>query len=118
MNRLEKWIVGTAFLYSGCYIIFILVLVLLVRPSRVDDITPFVVLHILAMLACVTALVVTLRDLYLRDFVRKNDKLTWGLLILLTGGIGWFVYIVKHAFKPRMNALQTRRDSGTRDLSM
>ena len=30
-------------------------------------------------------------------------ELTWLLLILLTGGIGWVVYLLKHAPRPRTN---------------
>jgi hypothetical protein len=48
-----------------------------------------------------TALIVTIRDLYLRSFNNPNDKLTWLLLMMLTGGIGWFVYLWRYAFRPR-----------------
>jgi len=43
----------------------------------------------------------TLRDLYLRRFDSENAKVTWALLIVMTGGIGWLVYIFKYALKPR-----------------
>lgn len=47
------------------------------------------------------AFVLTIRDLYKRPFPKDNDKLTWAILILTTGGIGWAFYIFKHALKPR-----------------
>lgn len=57
--------------------------------------------HFFGMLMNVVALVLTIRDLYLRSFPKENDKLTWHLLILLTGGIGWIIYVFKYARKPR-----------------
>lgn len=47
------------------------------------------------------AFFLTLRDLYLRPFPGENDKVTWCLLILCTGGIGWLVYVFKYALHPR-----------------
>jgi hypothetical protein len=49
----------------------------------------------------ILALVFTIHDLYQRDFPTSNAKLTWLVLILLTGGIGWIIYIFRHALKPR-----------------
>lgn len=49
----------------------------------------------------IASFVLTMRDLYLRDFPSPNDKLTWSLLIFWTGGIFWFIYLGKHAFHPR-----------------
>ena len=49
----------------------------------------------------------TIRDLYLRPFPNPNSKVTWTLLILMTGGIGWVVYLVKYALKPRPSANQS-----------
>ncbi|NOX54609.1 MAG: hypothetical protein GXP27_09260 [Planctomycetes bacterium] len=57
--------------------------------------------HFVGMALNLTALIFTVRDLYLRSFSDPNRKLTWLLLILCTGGIGWMIYIFKHALKPR-----------------
>jgi hypothetical protein len=58
--------------------------------------------HFLGMALNVAALIMTIRDLFLRSFPNPNAKLMWLLLILLTGGIGWIVYIFKYALKPRI----------------
>lgn len=60
--------------------------------------------HFLGMAQNFLALFLTLRDLYRRRFPRANQKLTWCILILATGGIGWVVYVFKHALKPRPTA--------------
>ena len=48
-----------------------------------------------------------IRDLYLRPFPNPNSKVTWTLLIIMTGGIGCVVYLVKYALKPRPPANQS-----------
>lgn len=58
--------------------------------------------HPLGILMNFIALGLTIRDLYLRPFPGPNDKLTWSLLIFLTGGLGMFVYYFKHVLKPRI----------------
>lgn len=57
--------------------------------------------HLLGFLQIIAVYVIVFRDLYKRDFPNPNSKLTWGLLILLTSGIGLVVYLVKHGFRPR-----------------
>ena len=49
--------------------------------------------------ACTLALI--LQDLYKRKFDNPNSKLTWLLVILLTGGIGLAIYVFRYAVKPR-----------------
>ena len=68
------------------------------RGSVRLGIVPF---HIFGMLLNLVAFVLTLRDLYLREFASENAKVTWALLITMTGGVGWLAYIFKHALKPR-----------------
>ena len=68
------------------------------RGLRAEWIMPF---HLLGMFQNFVAFVLTIRDLYLRPFPNPNAKLTWALLIHWTGGIGWLVYVFKHALKPR-----------------
>ena len=58
------------------------------------------------------AFVITMRDLYRRPFSNANDKVTWTLLILCTGGIGWLVYVFKYALKPRHNSSNADRPDG------
>jgi uncharacterized membrane protein len=78
-------------------------LVQMIRATNGAQLSPAVIfpLHFLGMALNFAALVVTIRDLYLRPLVNPNAKLTWLLLILGTGGIGWLVYVFKHAFKRR-----------------
>ena len=91
----------TALAYMAMYIPYFLVQI--VRATNGAHVSPVAIfpLHFLGMALNFAALVVTIRDLYLRSFVNPNAKLTWLLLILVTGGIGWFVYVFKYAFKPR-----------------
>jgi hypothetical protein len=42
-----------------------------------------------------------LRDLYLRRFPGGTSRLRWLLLMFYTAGVGYFVYVARHAWKPR-----------------
>ncbi|MEX0702692.1 MAG: hypothetical protein WD069_11400 [Planctomycetales bacterium] len=99
MQRIERYFVLGALLYMAIYVPISLYIV---GSGLIGDrfllIMPF---HLLGMLLNFVALALTIRDLYLRSFPGENDKLTWLLLILLTGGIGWLVYMFKHALKRR-----------------
>jgi hypothetical protein len=101
MKGLERAIVITALLYMAFYIPYFFAQTY--RISQGINVSPYAIfpLHFLAMALNFIALIVTIRDLYLRPFVDPNRKLTWLLLILLTGGIGWVVYLFRHALKPR-----------------
>lgn len=101
MTRTERAIVATALAYTAAYLPYFLMQ--MARATNGAQVSPEAIspLHFLGMALNLTALVVTIRDLYLRPFVNPNAKLTWLLLILYTGGIGWLVYVFKHAFKPR-----------------
>ena len=57
--------------------------------------------HVLGMIQNLVALVITIRDLFLRQFPQANQKSVWILLILSTGGIGWLIYVFRHALRPR-----------------
>jgi len=63
----------------------------------------FWTLHFTGMGLNFAALVLTIRDLYKRPFPDPNQKLTWLLLILCTGGIGWLIYVFRYAIKPRQS---------------
>jgi hypothetical protein len=101
VKRTERAIVITALAYLAAYIPYFLVQ--MVRATNGAQVSPEAIfpLHFLGMALNFAALVVTIRDLYLRPFGNPNAKLTWLLLILVTGGIGWLVYLFRHAFKPR-----------------
>lgn len=97
MTQTERTIVITALAYMGVYIPYFLVQI--GRAASGDQISPWAIFpfHFLGMGLNLAAFIVTIRGLYLRPFASPNAKLTWLLLILLTGGIGWLVYL----FKPR-----------------
>lgn len=99
---------GYTAIYINCFVS--LAILSVIRPdieALVDFhwIAPF---HILGMSLNVVALVLTVRDLYLRPFPKANSKLTWLLLILYTGGIGWMIYVFRHALKPRSCDAESR----------
>jgi hypothetical protein len=102
MNRAERALVIAALGYMALYIPYFLVQ--LHRISDGVEVCPVAILplHFLCMALNFAALIVTIRDLYMRSFPNPNSKLTWLLLILCTGGIGWLVYVFKHALRPRL----------------
>ena len=103
MKGLERAIVVAALLYMAFYIPYFFAQTY--RISQGINISPYAIfpLHFLAMAFNFLALILTIRDLYLRPFADPNRKLTWLLVILCTGGIGWFVYVFRHAMKPRIS---------------
>ena len=61
--------------------------------------------------------VLAIRDLYLRHFNGENAKLTWCLLILMTGCIGLVVYLYRYSFRSRLQVSPPPCDDlGTRGL--
>ena len=102
MRGVERFFVLVALVYMAIYIpCFLIAWASMLgsqEPGSFFIILPF---HFLGMALNVVALVLTMRDLYLQNFEDENAKLTWALLILMTGGIGWLVYVFKHALKPR-----------------
>ena len=101
MSRTERAILITALVYMIIYFAYFLMQMYLAAHGR--QVSPWAILpyHFLCMGLNIAAFIVTIRDLYLRPFANPNSKLTWLLLILLTGGIGWLVYIFRHALHPR-----------------
>lgn len=101
MKGLERAIVIAALLYTALYIPYFFAQ--MYRFSLGINVSPYAIfpLHFLGMALNFLALILTIRDLYLRPFADPNRKLTWLLVILLTGGIGWLVYVFRHALKPR-----------------
>ena len=101
MKGLERVIVIAALWYMALYIPYFFAQTY--RISQGIDVSPYAIfpLHFLGMVLNIIALILTIRDLYLRPFADPNRKLTWLLVILLTGGIGWLVDIFRHAVKPR-----------------
>ena len=99
MRGIERFFVLGAVIYMAVYIpCFVLAMA---SPDPDKWLPVIIPCHILGMILNFIAIVLTIRDLYLRKFKSENAKLTWALLILMTGGIGWLVYIFKHALKPR-----------------
>ena len=101
MSRIEKAIVITALVYMAFYIPYFFIQMFRIEQGidvPMSAINPF---HFLGMALNFAAIIVTIRDLYLRSFPNPNSKLTWLLVILYTGGIGWLVYVFRHAMRPR-----------------
>lgn len=96
MRGLERAFVIWAIVYMGIYCpVFI-------ACAMTDTVFPYLIpFHFLGMIQNLAALILTIRDLYLRPFPDANSKLTWGLLIVATGGIGWIVYVFRYALQPR-----------------
>ena len=103
MKGFERAFVIWAMVYMAIYMaMFFLVMSSMMSRSGGSQF-PFLLVpfHLLGMVQNLIALILTLRDVYLRRFPNENDKVTWTILILMTGGIGWLVYLFKYAFKPR-----------------
>jgi hypothetical protein len=102
MNRIERAIVLAALFYMLVYIPYFFLQVYRIEALHADpSLLAIAIPHGIGMFLNFAAIITTFRDLYLRPFPAANDKLTWGLLILMTGGIGWLVYLFRYALKPR-----------------
>ena len=110
MKSIERAIVIAALVYMALYIPCFFVQTY--RMSNGVPVSPLAIfpLHFLGMALNFVALILTIRDLYLRPFANANSKLTWLLLILCTGGVGWLVYVFRHALRPR-NSLNARNET-------
>ena len=97
-EKIEKTIIIFALVYLFFHLISFFYLAFLGAELQFEVIAPF---HFTGMGLNLIAFILTIRNLYLRTFPNPNSKLTWLLLILCTSGIGWYVYIFKHAVKPR-----------------
>ena len=106
MNGAEKAIVIAALIHMGVYVPYILVQGYRGANGAAVPPAAIVPMYITGMALNFVALLFTIKDLYLRPFTNPNSKLTWLLLILLTGGIGWLVYVFKHALwrRPTVDA--------------
>jgi len=103
MTHIERALVLGALIYMAAYLPCFFV-VFFMRATSGQFVSVMVPFHMLGLLLNLVAFLLTLRDLYLREFASKNAKVTWTLLILMTAGVGWIVYIFKHALKPRNQA--------------
>jgi hypothetical protein len=96
MSGIEIFLVLGGLAYEAIYIPCSLIMF---RSGSADSsIIPF---HALAVLLGLTSAVLTVRDLRLRRFESEEARLRWAMLISATFGIGWLVYIFKHALRPR-----------------
>lgn len=103
MNRAEKALVVVALLNMVLYVPYFFLQVYRLESGLQGSPWAIFPWHFFTMGLNLVVMVVSIRDLYLRPFSNPNAKLTWLLLILLTGGIGWVVYLLKHALRPRTN---------------
>ena len=102
MTQWERTVVIAALVYMAAYLPYFFGLMYLEVAVGIE-VSPWAIFppHFLGMALNFAAFIVTMRDLYLRPFGNPYWKLMWLVLILMTGGIGWFVYLFRHAFKPR-----------------
>ena len=98
MSKFERAFVLWALGYLAMYLVVAISFAVLLPADRFRWLIPF---HVLGIVQNLVALALTIRDLYLRPFPDPNSKLTWMLLIHWTGGIGWVIYVFRHAIKPR-----------------
>ena len=98
MKGIERTIVIIAMTNMAIYMPCFFFLAIRMTPGFPSG---MIIWHFAGMILNLIALVITIRDLYLRHFPNANSKVTWCLLITWTGGIGWIVYVFKHALKPR-----------------
>lgn len=97
MGNVEKTLTLTSLVYLIIYVFIFFSW----TPESSQEFFKLMPFHFIGMGFSFIALVVTLRDLYLREFENSNLKLIWALLILMTGGIGILIYFFKYATKPR-----------------
>jgi len=100
MGKLEKVLLFG--LFAGMFVCLFMALVLEHRyPENKAAWSVLPALGFVGAFFGMSAVVLVLRDLYLRDFRDANAKMLWTLAILMTAGIGLLVYIFRHAVKPR-----------------
>lgn len=102
LDRFGRITILAAILYMVVYIPYFFVQIYRMGKGVEVPLLAIMPAHFFGMALNLAALFFTIRDLYLRPFPNPNAKITWLLLILLTGGIGWIVYIFKYALKPRI----------------
>lgn len=87
MKGAERAFVIWALAYLAVYLVIAVSVACAVHPdsSSIRYLIPF---HLLGFAQNVAALILTIKDLFQREFPNPNDKLKWLLLILLTGGVG------------------------------
>lgn len=64
-------------------------------PNIVKTLLPIV------LLLSFSTVIIVIRDLYKREFENSNSKLTWLIVVSITGGIGLLIYIFKFGNKSR-----------------
>ncbi len=102
MQGLQRIVVLLAIGNMVIYIPYFLILGIATSANGIQ-LNPMAIMpwHVAGMFLNLLALIATFQDLYLRPFSNPNSKVTWCLLILCTGGIGWIVYVFRYALKPR-----------------
>lgn len=101
MHRSERFIIIAAMINMGLYIpCFLGLMVFEMDHTPPPNEFPFAVWHLTGMCLNLLAIIATIRDLYRRSFVDPSAKLTWCLLIVCTGGIGWSIYVYRYLWRP------------------
>ncbi len=100
MNKSEKAFMIFCLLYSVVHIPFLMYVTKAIAPALLLT-QVLCVSHGLWIVLLIAAFILTIRDLYKRSFPNPNSKVTWVLIIVLTSGLGLFLYIFKHGFRPR-----------------
>ncbi|REK19439.1 MAG: hypothetical protein DWQ37_01170 [Planctomycetota bacterium] len=100
-----------ALVYMALYIPYFIVL--MVRGARgvAPPVLAIAVPHFIGMALNLAALVVTIADVCRRPFpgpYARYTRVTWILLILFTGGIGWLIYAIRFiVWRPAAPAAST-----------
>lgn len=98
MNPYERLFVLWA---VSCTVGYSVVLAIALDSNSAASIEALIPFHFLFLGLNLVVLVLIVRDLYRRDFATANQNLTWGLLILGTGGVGALLYLYFHGLRPR-----------------
>ena len=100
MSRAELWTVCINFVALS-FLAAIIVLSSGAHPWVPLEPSLFFALFGAVMVLDLAAVVITARDLWLRDELSPRDKLRWVALVWLTGTLAWPFYIALHAKRPR-----------------
>ena len=102
MSRLARAVVLLHLVSAIVYFPWAVVTLLRMEWGPVSPLalTGFVTVHLLVTALFVTAVVIVIRDLCLRDCCTSGEKLMWGLLFFLLWP-SFYVYFFTHAWKPR-----------------
>ena len=98
MNKLEQLVI-----YSALIGQFLLIAISAGNHGNPVAAIPDIVKTLLPIvfLLSLSTVIIVIRDLYKREFENPNSKLTWFIVVAMTGGIGLLIYIFKFGNKSR-----------------